>query len=128
MHIILSVYKIIGIIKCEMNDISDVTRIQTCCCFICSYCCSCCINDFANITFYGRDGEIDGSDKIIVNNVPNSKQLSNKITRHLQELHKDFRQCGTSFVPEWVRRRRDNYYQQKKRLPDDFLTSAVFGE
>ena len=116
---VLKIILIETIEKIDMAEISGVSRLQTRCCFMCSYCCCCCINDFANIFFYGG---VDGYDQVImVKNVPNSIKIANKFTRHLQELHKDFRQRGRSWDPWWEKAKS---YDPSNKTPEDFLTSA----
>jgi len=76
-----------------MEAISDVAREQTLCCCLCSCCCKCCISDFGDIILYGNDESIAGGN-LLLKNVANSDQVMTRVTKHLQEIHKGFRQNG----------------------------------
>ena len=78
-----------------MEAISDVSRSQSCGCFCASCLCGCCIHDFGNIRLYGRDET--STQGLLLKNVAYSKQVSTKLTRHLQTIHADFRQHGKNF-------------------------------
>ena len=75
-----------------MEAISDVTRTQSCCCFLSSCICGCCIHDFGNIKLYG--GDETNRDGLLLHNVAYSKQVSTKLTRHLQQIHETFRKTA----------------------------------
>eukprot|EP00483_Globobulimina_turgida_P004893 UN04902 len=76
-----------------MEAINDISRQQSCCCCMASCCCGCCINDFADIELYGHDKTVE-NDILLLENVAHSDQVMITITRHLQEIHKDFRKNG----------------------------------
>eukprot|EP01083_Nonionella_stella_P094663 265665_1 len=76
-----------------MEAVMDVTREQSCCCCMASCCCGCCINDFGDLVLYGVDEtEEDGQLKLV--NVADSDSVMVTITKHLQEIHEDFRKHG----------------------------------
>eukprot|EP01083_Nonionella_stella_P217199 779925_1 len=76
-----------------MEAINDISREQSCCCCLASCCCGCCINDFADLKLYGHDETV--ADGILhLKNVAHSDQVMVTITRHLQQIHKDFRKNG----------------------------------
>lgn len=76
-----------------MEAISDVSREQDLCCCMASCCCGCCINDFADLILYAND-ETVASGQVKLKNVANSDQVMTEVTKHLQEIHKGFRQNG----------------------------------
>ena len=76
-----------------MEAISDVGKEQTCCCCMASCCCACCIHDFADIILYGNDETTDNG-QLMLKNVAHADKVMDTMTRHLQELHKDFRKNG----------------------------------
>eukprot|EP00483_Globobulimina_turgida_P000408 UN00408 len=73
--------------------IGDVSRSQSCCCCMASCCCACCIKDFADIVVYGDDKTVNNGE-LILTNVAYSDQVMTAVTKHLQEIHKDFRKNG----------------------------------
>merc|ERR1712228_129734 len=76
-----------------MEAVSDVQKEQSCCCCMASCLCGCCINDFGDIILFGADESVtDGS--IRLKNVANSEEVMTTMTKHLQQLHKSFRQHG----------------------------------
>lgn len=72
-----------------MEAISDVTRRQPCFCCLCSCLSACCLNDFANITLYGKDAT---SDMLLLKNVARSTEVAKHLASHIQELQAKFRE------------------------------------
>lgn len=78
-----------------MEAISDVSRTQSCGCFCSSCICGCCIYDMGDLKLYGKDET--SAHGLKLKNVANSKATANKITKHLQHIHADFRQNAKNF-------------------------------
>lgn len=90
-----------------MEALSDVSREQDLCCCCASCLCSCCINDFGTVILHGSDDTIDGG-AVRLKNVANSDDVMTKVTKHLQDIHKDFRKNGKNLGQKLNQIKHDN--------------------
>ena len=74
------------------ETVSDVRRDQSLKCAMASCCCGCCIDDFANLIFFGSDATNKNGVTLI--NVAKSSSVHQATSVHLREIHKQFRQTG----------------------------------
>jgi len=76
-----------------MEAVSDVQQEQDLCCCMASCCCACCVHDFGDLILFGNDDSVAGG-QLRLKNVANADQVMTKVTKHLQEIHANFRQQG----------------------------------
>jgi len=72
------------------DNIWDVTREQSCCCYCWGNCCSW-LDDVGDIVLYCRDGQSAGQGEYRLKNVFRSKEIFDKLAEIIQDKHAGFR-------------------------------------
>eukprot|EP01084_Bolivina_argentea_P270825 460601_1 len=84
--------------KCNMSNLRDVRRHQSCCCVIASSLPCCCVNDMADILLY-TNGEDHKDNIFALRRISNSFEVFSNISNHLTKLHRDWRAIGRTSGP-----------------------------